>query len=132
MADRLDWIKEKVVSGLAVSEKDFDALLEQAVPDGKTYYEELLAFFDKETAETGVILFYAEEKEEEGGTCPHRQPGSGWWMCAEVGMEGTLGQGGVGWDGKGDGEGEGKFLECYAPRACAPPAMSFRYISHSW
>lgn len=103
MVDRLDWIKEKVVSGLAVSEKDFDVLLEQSVPDGKTYYEELLAFFDKEAAETGVILFYAEEKEEDGGIRPHQQSVLGWWFCAVAwqGGKGTRAARGEGGGGEG-------------------------------
>jgi hypothetical protein len=62
MADRTEWLKEKVTRSLDVSESLFNELLERQGPDGKTYWEGLNAFFDHEDAAESVVMFYTNEE----------------------------------------------------------------------
>lgn len=100
MADRLEWVKEKVTHSLNVNEKDFSSLLEQQAPEGKSYYEELMAFFDRDSTEASVVLFYTQETLEEAGAClPKFGPERGVWGPAG-GNWGMVGEGkGVSWGG---------------------------------
>ena len=62
MADRTGWIKDKVTHSLGVSESIFTELLERQGPDGKTYWESLNAFLEKEETVESVVMFYTTEE----------------------------------------------------------------------
>jgi len=107
MADRLDWLKDKVVHNLSVSDKSFDQLLEQQTPQGKSYYEELLAFFDSESAEAAVALFFAEETEVEGAApapSPEPEPAPAEAPAAEADVSAEADEGEEGQEKPKEGE----------------------------
>jgi hypothetical protein len=67
MGDRLDWIKDKVSRNLNIPSSTFDELLEREAPTGKSYWAELNAFFEIEHAHEAMVVFHAEEVQDEAG-----------------------------------------------------------------